>query len=240
MSAHRYYLENLEDASNQEGFCLRGSEAHHCVRVARVRVGEEVELFDGKGNSVLCELISSKKKEAFFRLKKRHYPTRSSLHMHLVLGLPKAKTLESLLPKAVELGVCSIGVFPSDHSVQTSLLPKIEKWQRILLAACKQCGSNFLPNLRFFSRLEEALENCPLDQRYIASLEATAQPQSTLLKSPLQGNISLAIGPEGDFSPEEYTLFSQKGFQALSLGTRILRVETAVSSLLAVCRFLEG
>lgn len=139
--------------------------------------------------------------------------------------------MEWIVQKSVELGVSVIQPLITAHTVarSDSLSKKQAKWQRIALEACKQCGQNYLPEVREPMSFATWLSDQGKEETsVIAALDERALPLKTLLATaPIQGSVAFLVGPEGDFSPNEYQAAYDAGFQPISFGGIVMRVETA-------------
>ncbi|MBT8036345.1 MAG: 16S rRNA (uracil(1498)-N(3))-methyltransferase [Verrucomicrobiae bacterium] len=226
---NRYYLP-AGDWKNHT-LALTGDEAKHCTRVMRAREGDTIEIFDGAGKSAVCTIqaISRDLVQCQVLDQKIHPPAKHPITLYQ--AIPKGGNMELIVQKAVELGVHAIQPLITAHTVARpeSVAKKQLKWQRIALEACKQCGQNHLPEVRPAVHLPIGLDTLP---SYGTRLIAALDPQAVHLKSqlaitPAQGHIALLIGPEGDFSPEEYQAAYSSGFLPISFGPIIMRVETA-------------
>ncbi|MFC5050164.1 16S rRNA (uracil(1498)-N(3))-methyltransferase [Rubritalea spongiae] len=236
-SINRYYLP-AEQWSRCE-LELTGDEAHHCVRVLRQKVGDWVVVFDGEGRSVKCQIVVLEKSRVVLEQDGPLEMQERGLAIHLCQAIPKAGNMELIVQKAVELGVASIQPLATANTVAKANSKKVQKWQRIALEACKQCGQNWLPKVS-----EVAEINSWLDQREKAELEIVAalDPRSEEMSQVLEGNrdvasASLLVGPEGDFSSNEYDAAIESGFKPVGLGDIVLRVETATLYCLSVLRY---
>ncbi len=235
---NRYFLpaESWEEST----LTLTGDEAKHCARVMRARVGDHIEIFDGKGKSAPCVINAISRSAIQCQIIESHTQTPPSHPITLCQAIPKGGNMELIVQKSVELGVSTIQPLITTHTVARpeSIEKKQAKWQRIALEACKQCGQNFLPEVKtplLYSQWIEQLPN--FSTAIIASLDAEAVSfKSIFAKTPDSGDIALLVGPEGDFSPQEYHLAYENGFQPVSFGNIIMRVETASIYGLSVLR----
>lgn len=226
---NRYYLPS--DQWEPVSVSLSGDESRHCARVMRASEGDAIEVFDGLGKSAVCTIESVHRDQVRCRISQYSYTPSPAMPVTLCQSIPKGGNMELIIQKGVELGVDAIQPLITTRTVARpeSLAKKREKWQRIALEACKQCGQNHLPVISEplpFSAWIENLE--PFSTAIIAALDPAAVHFKRLLeKSPLSGSIGLLVGPEGDFTPEEYQQAYAKGFQPISFGSIVMRVETA-------------
>jgi len=226
---NRYFLAS--DSWQADTLTIVGDEARHCARVMRAAAGDKIEIFDGAGRSAVCEIQSIHRDQVNAEIKQESNTPLPLLPVTLCQSIPKGSNMELIIQKAIELGVNTIQPLITSHTVARpdSLTKKQEKWQRIALEACKQCGQNYLPQVATPLHFQPWIEQLvPFDTAIIASLdEQSVHLKTHLEKVPLEGNIGLLIGPEGDFSPDEYQQAYTAGFQPISFGNIVMRVETA-------------
>ena len=148
--------------------------------------------------------------------------------------------MDLIVQKAVELGIACIQPLVTRNTIVQPGEGKSDKWRRNALEACKQCGQDTLPRIADplpFDRWLADLTASP-DLRIIASLAPGALPlRETLHRHPGTTAATLLVGPEGDFTPEEVAAAINAGFLPVSLGSIILRVETATLFCLSALRF---
>ncbi len=226
---NRYYLPAGE--WKQGTLNLAGDEAKHCTRVMRAREGDEIEIFDGVGGSAVCRIDAVDRGLVQCHVLRQSTQPPAKHPVTLCQAIPKGGNMELIVQKAVELGVSAIQPLVTAHTVARpeSAEKKQAKWQRIALEACKQCGQNHLPEINAPTTFPRWLGDRKSSG---TSLVAALDPQALHLKTqlettPVHGDISLLVGPEGDFSPEEYQAAYDAGFQPISFGPIIMRVETA-------------
>jgi 16S rRNA (uracil1498-N3)-methyltransferase len=211
---------------------LTGDEAKHAAQVLRVRRGDRITVFDGAGRSAPAEILDVSKSE--IRLSLGEVVQRPPLRprIHLAQAVPKGKTMDLIVQKAVELGVASIQPLITRRTVvqveAEDADRKSSKWQRVALEACKQCGQDLLPVVEPARSFADWLPECGPGLKVIASLFPGARPLRDVLRSvePPE-DVTLLVGPEGDFTPEEGEVALAAGFQPASLGEIVLRAETA-------------
>ncbi len=225
---------------------LDASESHHARSVLRIRAGEHCTVFDGKGREIHAEVTEVGKHQLTYTIISSHQTAPLPFSIHLAQALTKNKSWSLILEKSTELGVSSIIPILSDRSV-TRVSPedkgKQEKWQQEIIAACKQSGRNFLPQLTTVSTMANLHKQLPAPEapRLIASLQPGALPLGDALDQLFDASsqsehrdITIAVGPEGDFSPAELGQFRAEGYQPVTLGPNVLRAETAAIYLCAV------
>lgn len=237
----RFYLPPADWTA--DSFRLSGDEAHHCLRVMRKAIGDPVELFDGEGRWARG-VIEQTGSEVVGRVEESGSTAPVGPRLVLCVAIPKGKTMELIVQKAVELGVAAVQPLVTEHTVVRLAgvdgERKRDKWQRVALEACKQCGQNHLPEVRAPQSLGAWLaEPSSATARFLASLVPGARAFREVIGeiTTLPAEVEMLIGPEGDFSMEETEAALAAGFLPVTLGAIVLRVETAALYCLSALRF---
>jgi 16S rRNA (uracil1498-N3)-methyltransferase len=201
---------------------LEGPEAHHLAHVRRFAVGDRVVLFNGDGSQYLCEIREVGKKRVALEVVGSESPLRDlPFRLHLAVSMPKGDRGDYLLEKLVEVGVTDFTPLSTERSVVKVDDSKLEKLQRQVIEASKQCGRNVLMKVHPVQRWST----------WSASLSGPrfiAHPGGSSVFAGIgEQGCTIAIGPEGGFSDAEVEMALQAGWSKVSLGSTILRVETA-------------
>ncbi|MEM8549905.1 MAG: RsmE family RNA methyltransferase [Verrucomicrobiota bacterium] len=235
MAGFRVYLPK-DVPAGAETLKLPSAQAHHLVRVLRAQIGDAVGLLDGKGNLTQSELIAISGKDATVRLdEKTNQPQPRALI--LMMALVKTKAFEEVVRHATEIGVTEIVPLATTRcevkldSAQAEA--KVERWRSIAIEACKQSGNLWLPIISQPVKLDEYTRLSENELKLVASLEDDPPPLATALEGGTAG-IAIVIGPEGDFTAEEYATLAHTGYRPVSLGRHVLRAETAALYALSV------
>ena len=248
----RFYIEPQD--WNGGSPALTGAEAHHARDVLRLRVGDQAILFDGHGHEVMAEISEIGRREMRLRVLEEREARPQPCRITLAQAIPKGKNMDLIVQKSVELGAAEIVPVISERTVvsldKEEAASKQAKWQQVVIEACKQCGQNWMPHVAQPRTLKEFLQGQTSDirsQRSEMRLVASTQTESLHLKEILRRfedthearppRVTILIGPEGDFTPAEYGEASQAGFQRITLGAIILRVETAAIFCLSVLSY---
>ncbi len=239
MRIPRLYCSDLD--VNTEIMPLPDKVHRHAVQVLRLKKGAELYLFNGKGLEYLAVLETVAKRNSTVKLiKKQNVNTESPISITLLQGISRGERMDYALQKAVELGVNHIiPVVTERCNVQLNgerSVKRLAHWQGIITSACEQSGRTILPILSNVTQLKEALENCKVKCRLV--LDPLAG--SGLTAQTKQAKLALLIGPEGGLSEQEVQQAIAKGFQAVTMGPRILRTETATVAALAIVQALWG
>lgn len=215
---------------------LDRAESKH-AQVRRVAAGEVVEVLDGRGWSALATYERTRRDTAAVRIVETLPPNyrESPLHLTLAIGVLKSDRFEWAIEKTTELGVTAIRPFESTHSLGRPSAARQKRWQQIAVSAVKQCGRTVPPTIHAPVPWSEILrDTIPLRLVCSGHGEAKTIPQlAREIERP--SAVSIAIGPEGGFHADEIDSALTAGFQAVTLGERILRAETAAVIAVAFC-----
>lgn len=245
------------DPPNFDRITIDGDLFHHVVDVCRQDVGSKFELLDSQGRAHLVEVTSVGKRSAeTTRLETRALPALPKPHLILALSVPRFPVLESVLEKAVELGVAEIRLFFSEYSFVRGLDKisenRFERWQKIILSSTQQSGRADLMKLVKPIPLSEMLAgfNPSAGDQGLLAYEGETPRQ---VREVVRGFNSAErldtggdsrwwcfVGSEGGFSVQEAKAFESHGLHAASLGEQVLRVETACITLLSVLKYEAG
>lgn len=232
MTLHRFHI--LPGAWTDGEICLNEMESHHCQEVLRLQVGGKMIIFNGEGTWAEAEIASQRKREVRVKpLRVQQTPAREA-RLILAQAIPKGKTMEWIIEKATELGVSEIYPLVTERTVVRLEIDearsKQEKWQRVAIEACKQCGQNWLPTVHVPGSLSAFMvKSGAVDLPLVAAIEPGAlRLKRWLAQRPSRPrSAAVLVGPEGDFAPAELAAARAGGFLPISLGPIILRAETA-------------
>ncbi len=231
---HRFFVES---PITTQRAVLSGPEAHHLQRVLRGCVGDVVVLLDGSGREFEARITRLARSQVELAVVGSREVDRE-LPWAIVVGvaLPKADRQRWLVEKLVELGVTRVVPLRAQHSVVHPDERGLVKLRRAVVEATKQCGRTRLMEVASLMPLADYLHAVPA-----GAAKWIADPMGTALDR-TAGNASshyLAVGPEGGWSDSELSLARAAGWHAVSLGTRILRIETACLALAAILSHAE-
>ena len=227
---------------------LTGDDAHHVSRSLRMAAGECITVCDMTGTEYECELTDFLPDRVLAKiLQERKSETEPPYYAHVFQALPKGDKLDSVIQKAVECGASEITTFESARCIVRAKGEnegkKVERRQRIALEAAKQSGRGIVPQVNatvsFAQMLERAAQaDLPL---FCYEGEGTRSLADALRTANLSADhtptVSLVVGSEGGFSPEEAEAARERGLISVGLGKRILRTETAASFALSCLVF---
>ncbi|MBU3666100.1 MAG: 16S rRNA (uracil(1498)-N(3))-methyltransferase [Chthoniobacterales bacterium] len=224
---------------------LPESEARHAAQVLRLGSGDRAVIFDGAGRAADVELENAGKKHAGFRVLREWREERPRPEIHLIAALIKNERFDWLVQKATELGAASIRPVAAGRSVVKlggkDAEKRRAKWTQVAVEAAKQCGHLVLPEIFSVARAEDAFRDSPEGLKGIPAIHAKGAMLGNFFAG-TPGNVTFAIGPEGDWTDDEMAAAQAAGFVPLDLGRHVLRSETAALYALgaAAHHFLGG
>ncbi|MBN1488854.1 MAG: 16S rRNA (uracil(1498)-N(3))-methyltransferase [Phycisphaerae bacterium] len=233
MSAPRLYHPDLEPGRVR----LNAGEARHAAGSRRLRPGDTLTLFDGRGNEADAELIEVTAGQAIAHVGEiRLIPRSATRSLTIAVSPPKQARQDILVEKCTELGVAAIQPMHLERSVATLTARRLERWRRVAIAACKQCGRAWLLDVHPPADLAAVLASAAgFDLALVASPADEAERLSLLLqKQAAARNVLVLVGPEGGLAASELAAIESSGIRPCRLTPTILRVETAAIAAAAV------
>jgi 16S rRNA (uracil1498-N3)-methyltransferase len=228
----RYFVAPaiVSEAGGDRRVLLAGDEARHLVGVMRARVGDEVTLFDGSGSEFAARIVKLGKQAVDLEVVARKEISRElTLPLTLGVALPKGDRQKWLVEKATELGVTRLVPLVTERGVAQPVEAALDRLRRSVIEASKQCGRNRLLEIGQPQTLAEFAATAPPD-----ALRLIAHPGGADVSTRTTGDeLWAAVGPEGGFTDDEVAVAEHAGWQRVSLGRAILRVETAALALAA-------
>ena len=235
----RVFYDLGNSFENQKDLELSEHDSHHLIHVLRLKTGNKLEIVNIADNSIfLAEIISAKKNIKFRTLEKLEI-TPENTNISLLFGLCKADKNEWIIEKGTELGVDNFIIWQTERSVSKITSNKIKRLEKIAHSAASQSKRYNLPKILTASSQEELnthLEKYSDSSNYYCSLESSAPPVRKIQEEKKQ--ICIAVGPEGDFTPNELSYLKSNNFKPISLGSRVLRSETAAIVALSAFRLI--
>lgn len=230
----RIYLAEARAAGDT--VALEDAAFRHVARVLRMRVGDRLTVFNGKGSEFTARITGMERHAAHVLLEaRRDGNTESPLHSTLLQAVGKGERMDWALQKATELGISTIQpVLTARCNVKLDAerwAKKQAHWQGVLIAACEQSGRVCIPELQPVAKLDDVLGQCA------AALRLVLAPQSG--RAPIDSvstvdSVALLVGPEGGLNEQEIQRAEAAGFQSWQIGPRTLRTETAPMVALAL------
>lgn len=211
----------------KENGVLPETESAHCVRVLRMKYGDIISVVDGRGTVYECEITNPNPRHTEFRVISSER-VKKSWTQRIILAVAPTKNIdriEWLLEKAVEIGVDEIILLECARSERRRV--NTDRLEKIMVSAMKQSLKATLPIFGGMVRFDEFMDNVDTECRYVGYCDSTLPKENFAQVYPGNQDVTLLIGPEGDFSPEEIRGAMDKGFRAVTFGDERLRTETA-------------
>jgi len=243
---HRFYLS--PDECQGSALTLTGREAHHGLRVLRLRKGERVTVLNGVGRVFDCEVTSLNRDTIGLDVQETKDAPAPACEITLVQAIPKGKLLDSILQKATELGVSRVVPLLSERVITQidgdNSDTKTMHWRTVAIEAIKQCGSPWLPRIeRAIAPAELLARREKTDLFLIASLQPGSRHPRIWFDDFRQReqrepkSACVWVGPEGDFTEGEVAAVMAAGAAPITLGPLVLRCETAATYCLSVLNY---
>ena len=243
---HRFYLP--PDECQGSALTLTGREAHHGLRVLRLRKGERVMVLNGVGRVFDCEVTSLNRDTIGLDVQETKDAPAPPCEITLVQAIPKGKLLDSIIQKATELGVSRVVPLLSERVITQidgdNSDTKTAHWRTVAIEAIKQCGSPWLPRIEPAVSLAELLARKEaFDVVLIASLQPGSRHPRVWFDQFRQRerrepkSACVWVGPEGDFTEGEVAAVMAAGAAPITLGPLVLRCETAATYCLSVINY---
>ena len=227
---------------------LNGETLHHIRDVCRMRIGSKFEVLTESSQAHFVEITQETKHESIAKIiETRTIAPLPKPHLHLAISVPKFATLEAVLEKAVELGVSRVHPFYSDFSFvrkeDGTLEKKRPRWEKIILSATQQSGRGELMPLNQAQPLDKILATFNQSGHsaglfaYEGAGQLHAKEALRQLRQANPAEVWLFVGGEGGFSDKEVEKFQQVNLRPTTLGSQVLRVETACLALLSIIKY---
>ena len=234
MRLTRVYVEEALAAG--KSLVLEGSAANHIMRVLRLRDGDVLTLFDGRGGEHGARITGFRRDSVQVEVQEhRDVERESKLNLTLAQGISRGERMDWVMQKATELGVTRIIPVITERTMvkldERQSERKLEHWRAIVIAACEQSGRNRVPEVAAPCAYHEVLRSGDGNGKKLL-LSPTGNLNARDLA--LSGRATLLVGPEGGLSPEEQEQAVGAGFEQVRMGPRVLRTETAAIAALTI------
>lgn len=221
---------------------------HYLTNVLRLKEGEHLIIFDGTGREVVGKVFTMPEGKKRILILKDIVPqhSESTLNFVLVQAIPKGNKMDWIVEKAVELGVTQIIPVVTERVIvkldEKKVITRRDRWQKIAESAARQCGRTTITKIYPATKLADVFQIIKnLDLLLVGSLMPEAESIFKIINTHSNiSSIALMIGPEGDFTSEEYQEMKKHGVIPVSFGRRVLRVETAAICGIAIVMSAYG
>lgn len=216
-----------EPINTSDNFVVLSEEnSKHIVQVLRMQVGKQLKLTDGVGNSYTAEITDAHKKKCTVKIIAKEFVEQTKNKVCIAVSPVKNNSrLEWFLEKATEIGVSEIVLLMCDRTEKQNI--KQDRLQAILVSAMLQSQQAWLPILQEPKRYNEFVKNVKTENKFIAHCEENKKNSLKEFQNQLTNQLTILIGPEGDFTSQEIELAIQNNFVPVALGNTRLRTETA-------------
>lgn len=237
MRITRLFVENDRALDAGDELIVGEEQTHHLLRVLRLQQSDLVYVFDGRGIEWLAAIAKTGKRSCSLQLQEKLPASPMPLPLGIGLALLKGEAFDRALQKAVELGVQYIALLTTDranvHWGEDREEGRLSHVRKIVVSACEQSGTRFLPTLVGPLQLDELKDSHIETSRQLIALHPGSP--SLPLTLPMVPT-TLLVGPEGGWSERELSWFDSQGIARYGLGRQVLRAETAPLAALAAVR----
>ncbi|MCQ9208472.1 MAG: 16S rRNA (uracil(1498)-N(3))-methyltransferase [Omnitrophica bacterium] len=223
---------------------IDGKEAHHILDVMRLKAGDRIEAFDGKGTLYQGHILDTANKKVKLKIERVRKTTAvSNLKVTLIQALPKKNKIDYIIQKCTELGVDTIIPVQTARTIvkldKQKQIARRKRWERIAREAAKQCGRTVNPRIKELTSWKDVLSRLDnFDLKLLPCLSENTQKIKDVLQAQNKvEKIALFIGPEGGFTTEEIRQAQDAGCLAVSLGVNVLKSDTASVCALAMINY---
>jgi 16S rRNA (uracil1498-N3)-methyltransferase len=238
---HRFRVDLL--SNSQTILISDAGQLHHLKDVLRLSTGDEITLFDGSGCECFCEISRFNEQGVTLNVKSRKQNDRPKFMLTVACAVPK-KGMDEIIDKLTQLGVDTVVPMLTERVVMRSNgerdMARLERWRRLARVASEQSQRSHVPEVQALTSFETVLANSnKFDLKLIPNLNGKRKNLHDVVTGS-SNNILVLVGPEGDFTPGEVESAVQTGFVPISLGSLVLRVDTAAIAAAACIMMLVG
>lgn len=236
----RFFAPDL--TALEQPVALPSDEALHLVRVLRLRRGDVVAVFDGRGAEYLARVETADLKRVVVRpFESVKPPPETKVALTVAQGLLKGRKFEAVVRDLTMVGAVAVQPLVTDHSEARERDP--ERWMRVAVASAKQCRRAVVPMIRFPVSFRQLVDEDDAPLRLLLVEPEAAESNDSLGRlrnGPTPSAATLAVGPEGGWSAEEVNRACSAGFVPVTVGRRTLRADAVVVCAVSVLLFLWG
>jgi len=236
---HRFFIDRIQG----EIVSLTDTEQlHHLKDVLRLKVNDEVSIFDGEGNDYAGVITGIDKRQVEIKVKQVRSANKTSLKLTVACAIPKGSRMDEVIDYLTQLGVERIIPMRTERTVvkldSAKTEARLKRWQKIAQSAAQQSQRSRIPVIESVARFEDVILNSQdYDLKLIPNLSGERKPIREVVAETRPKDVLVLVGPEGDFTAEEVGLALSQGFIAVSLGDTVLRVATAAIAVASYIKF---
>ncbi|MCT4605285.1 MAG: 16S rRNA (uracil(1498)-N(3))-methyltransferase [Marinisporobacter sp.] len=233
---HRFFVDEKNISEDNKKIIIDDPEdVKHIGKVLRLVEEDCLEICNGNNHEYIGKIISISKTQIILEiLEERSSSTEPKIQVTLFQGIPKSSKMDMIIQKCTELGICKIVPLITERTIvqikdKKAEMKKIQRWQKVADSAAKQCKRGVIPKVTEPISFEKMIEDV---SDYDLKIIPYEQEREVGLKNILNDNkeykkVAIIIGPEGGFEQEEVVKAQNAGVTPITLGSRILRTETA-------------
>ena len=244
MTRRRFYAPPSAFNFTKQTVTLATEEARHLREVLRLKPGDEVYVFDGRGREFRCTVVKALRETAELRIEAEIEPAKpeSQLQLNLCVALLKGEKFDLVVQKATELGVQKVTPLITRYADihlrdESDAAKRVARWQRIALEAAKQSGRAFVPEITTPVAFGSVSNT---DGRVVMFSERDGASLDALMETNAPASLTALVGSEGGWSDEEIESAKARDFLVITLGGRVLRAETAAITVTALLQHRFG
>jgi 16S rRNA (uracil1498-N3)-methyltransferase len=225
----RFHLADLDRQAGRG--TLADDEASHLIRVLRLRVGDEIDAFDGRGGMYRASVAELTRDAVSLTITETVAPApEPAIRVTVAMSVLKGDKMDGVVRDVTMMGAAAVQPIVSTRSeISLATLARAhraERWQRIAVSSVKQCGRAVVPDIALPLNLADWLEHAA-SKSTLVLVEPSAGAGTMLSDVRRHEAVNLLVGPEGGWTPEEILMMARAGVTSVSLGARTLRAETA-------------
>jgi 16S rRNA (uracil1498-N3)-methyltransferase len=238
---HRFYIEEVYG----DEVVMAGDQLHHLRDVLRLKIGDEVIIFDSQGKEYTGLVTGLDKRQASLKLIPIESHPADKTRLTVACAVPRGKVMDDIVDYLTQLGVDNIIPVLTERVVvrldEKTRETRRERWEKIALSAARQSRRNNIPRIEPVTKFEKVVSlACNYELKLIPTLAGDTRHLKDTLSSIRPKSIFVLIGPEGDFTREEVQLALDNDFISISLGGTVLRVATAAIAVTGYIKLALG
>jgi 16S rRNA (uracil1498-N3)-methyltransferase len=235
----RFYVPHLDSAVRETA--MPADEANHLTRVMRLRVGDEIAVFDGRGHEFRASIVSAARGKVLIHLAEPIEPaSEARVPITLVQAVLKGDKMDDVVRDATMMGAAAIEPIVTAHTIARARRTENDRWGRVAIASAKQCRRAVVPPIAATREFGEWLASSAHGLRLILVEPSAADLEIgslRVLENHAAGSLALIVGPEGGWSQDERARADAAGCLAVTLGALTLRADAVAVAAIAIARF---